>query len=91
MTKIDRYLLFLYLRAFCISFASLSGLLIVVLLFTNLDEFQRFAAQKDQHLFQVVSLSGLSKVSRLLPGPSAAVFDGRTAGPTPAGAVIEQG
>ncbi|MEC8557698.1 MAG: LptF/LptG family permease [Planctomycetota bacterium] len=54
MTKIDRYLLFLYLRAFCISFASLSGLLIVVLLFTNLDEFQRFAAQKDQHLFQVV-------------------------------------
>jgi lipopolysaccharide export system permease protein len=38
MTKIDRYLLFLYSRVFLICFLTLSGLLIVVQVFTNLDE-----------------------------------------------------
>jgi len=38
MTKIDRYLLFLYSRVFVICFMTLSGLLIVVQVFTNLDE-----------------------------------------------------
>ncbi len=38
MTKIDRYLLFLYSRVFLICFLTLSGLLIVVQIFTNLDE-----------------------------------------------------
>ena len=38
MTKIDRYLLFLYSRVFVICFLTLSGLLIVVQVFTNLDE-----------------------------------------------------
>lgn len=38
MTKIDRYLLFLYSRVFFICFLTLSGLLIVVQVFTNLDE-----------------------------------------------------
>jgi lipopolysaccharide export system permease protein len=38
MTKIDRYLLFLYSRVFVICFLTLSGLLIVIQLFTNLDE-----------------------------------------------------
>lgn len=38
MTKIDRYLLFLYSRVFLICLLTLSGLLIVIQLFTNLDE-----------------------------------------------------
>ena len=38
MTTIDRYLLFLYSRVFLICFLTLSGLLIVVQIFTNLDE-----------------------------------------------------
>ncbi len=38
MTTIDRYLLFLYSRVFLICFLTLSGLLIVVQVFTNLDE-----------------------------------------------------
>jgi lipopolysaccharide export system permease protein len=38
MTRIDRYLLFLYMRVFLICFLTLSGLLVVVQVFTNLDE-----------------------------------------------------
>jgi len=38
MTKIDRYLLFLYFRVFLICFLTLSGLLVVIEVFTNLDE-----------------------------------------------------
>ena len=38
MTTIDRYLLFLYLRVFLICFLTLSGLLVVIEVFTNLDE-----------------------------------------------------
>lgn len=43
MTRIDRYLLFLYLRVFVICFFSLSGLLVIVHLFTNLDEFIEYS------------------------------------------------
>ncbi len=39
MTQIDRYILVLYLRVFIVCFLTLSGLLIVVQLFTNIDEF----------------------------------------------------
>jgi lipopolysaccharide export system permease protein len=39
MTRIDRYLLVLYFRVLLICFGSLSGLLIVIHVFTNLDEF----------------------------------------------------
>jgi lipopolysaccharide export system permease protein len=42
MTKIDRYLLFLYSRVFVICFLTLSGLLIVVQVFTNLEELIAF-------------------------------------------------
>jgi len=38
MTTIDRYLLFLYFRVFLICFLTLSGLLVVIEVFTNLDE-----------------------------------------------------
>lgn len=55
MTRIDRYLLFLYIRVLTICFCSLSGLLVVVLFFTNLDEFIRFAEQTDRTLVRVVA------------------------------------
>lgn len=55
MTRIDRYLLVLYFRVLAICFCSLSGLLIVVLFFTNLDEFIRFAEQTNRSLIQVVA------------------------------------
>ena len=42
MTQIDRYVLFLYGRVFVICFLTLSGLLVVVQLFTNVDEFMTF-------------------------------------------------
>jgi lipopolysaccharide export system permease protein len=42
MTQIDRYVLVLYLRVFIVCFLTLSGLLIVVQLFTNIDEFVTF-------------------------------------------------
>jgi len=42
MTKIDRYILFLYCRVFAICFLTLSGLLVVVQVFTNLDEMIAF-------------------------------------------------
>lgn len=39
MTLLDRYLLFRYVQAFCISFAALFGLYVVLDVFSNLDEF----------------------------------------------------
>ena len=42
MTQFDRYVLFLYSRVFVICFLTLSGLLIVVQVFTNLDEMIAF-------------------------------------------------
>jgi lipopolysaccharide export system permease protein len=54
MTRIDRYLLFLYFRVLLICFASVSGLLIVVHIFSNLDEFVRFSEQNANSLFSVL-------------------------------------
>ncbi len=45
MTRIDRYLVFLYVRVLTICFLSVAGLLIVVHIFTNLEEFLRFSKQ----------------------------------------------
>ncbi len=42
MTRIDRYLLILYLRVFAVCFVTLAGLLIVAQVFTNLDEFIQY-------------------------------------------------
>lgn len=42
MTQIDRYVLFLYSRVFVICFLTLGGLLVVVQVFTNLDELIAF-------------------------------------------------
>jgi len=54
MTRIDRYLLFLYVRVLVICFTSLTGLLIVVQVFSNLDEFMRYAKQQNQGLINVL-------------------------------------
>lgn len=54
MTRIDRYLLVLYLRVLLICFSSVCGLLIVVHIFSNLDEFVRFSEQNENSLFSVL-------------------------------------
>ena len=54
MTRIDRYLIVLYLRVLVICFLSLSGLLIVVHIFTNLDELIRFSEQQNASLATVL-------------------------------------
>lgn len=54
MTRIDRYLLFLYVRVLVICFTSLTGLLIVVQVFSNLDEFMRYAKQQSHSLLEVL-------------------------------------
>jgi lipopolysaccharide export system permease protein len=46
MTQIDRYLLFLYSRVFVICFLTLTGLLVVVQVFTNLDELIAFGKSR---------------------------------------------
>jgi|694.fasta_scaffold09299_4 lipopolysaccharide export system permease protein len=46
MTRIDRYLLFLYIRVFLICFITLSGLLIIAQVFTNLDEFIQYGRNR---------------------------------------------
>lgn len=46
MTRIDRYLILLYLRILFICFLSIAGLLIVVQVFSNLDEFLKYAEQR---------------------------------------------
>ena len=51
MTKIDRYLLFLYSRVFLICFLTLSGLLIVVQVFTNLDEMIAYGKFRGSFVF----------------------------------------
>ncbi len=50
MTRIDRYILFLYFRVMFICFMSLTGLIIVVQVFTNLDELSRSAQREQQSL-----------------------------------------
>ncbi len=42
MTRIDRYLAFLYIRVFLVCFLTLAGLLMVAQIFTNLDEFIQY-------------------------------------------------
>jgi lipopolysaccharide export system permease protein len=42
MTRIDRYILVLYLRVFAVCFVTIAGLLIVAQVFTNLDEFIQY-------------------------------------------------
>lgn len=55
MTRIDRYLLFLYLRVLGICFASIAGLSVVVQIFSNLDEFTRHAQQQSRSLIYVLA------------------------------------
>lgn len=64
MTRIDRYILVLYLRVLLICFASVAGLLIVVEVFTNLDEFARYGES-----------SGLGLAAVLLEYFTPRVFD----------------
>ncbi len=45
MTRIDRYILVLYFRSLIVCFLSLSGLLIIVHVFSNLDEFIDYGNQ----------------------------------------------
>ncbi len=54
MTRIDRYLLFLYIRVLAICFATVSGLMIVIHVFTNLDEFLRFSEKSGVGLVHVM-------------------------------------
>lgn len=54
MTKIDRYLLFLYARVLVICFLSVAGLLVVVHVFSNMEEFLRFAEQSNASVFAVL-------------------------------------
>lgn len=53
LTRIDRYLLFLYFRVLLICFASISGLLIVIHVFSNLDSFNRHSAENELTLLDV--------------------------------------
>ncbi len=46
MTRIDRYLLVMYLRVFLICFMTIAGLMIVVQVFTNLDEFIQYGRDR---------------------------------------------
>lgn len=46
MTRIDRYILLLYCRVFAVCFITLSGLLIIAQVFTNLDEFIQYGKVK---------------------------------------------
>lgn len=55
MTRIDRYLLTLYVRVLLICFASVSGLLIVVHIFSNLDEFVRYSENNQQSMISVLA------------------------------------
>ncbi|MCA9133341.1 MAG: LptF/LptG family permease [Planctomycetales bacterium] len=54
MTRIDRYLLFLYVRVLLICFATLTGLLIVIHVFSNLDEFLLFTEKTGTGLLSVM-------------------------------------
>jgi len=54
MTRIDRYLLFLYFRVLLICYTSLTGLLIVVQVFSSLDEFARSAQKEKTSLLAVL-------------------------------------
>ncbi|GIW99174.1 MAG: hypothetical protein KatS3mg111_2507 [Pirellulaceae bacterium] len=53
-TRIDRYMFWMYLRILTICFLSLCGLVIVVHVFSNLDEFLDFAKQQQRSVVQVL-------------------------------------
>ena len=55
MTRIDRYLLFLYFRVLVICFATVTGLLIVIHVFNNIDEFLRYAQDSNSSVIRVMS------------------------------------
>lgn len=46
MTRIDRYILLLYVRVLAVCFVTLTGLLIVAQVFTNLDEFIQYGRNR---------------------------------------------
>lgn len=54
-TRIDRYLLFLYFRVLIICFASISGLLIVIHIFSNLDSFNKRTSETQLTLVKVLT------------------------------------
>ena len=54
MTKIDRYLLFLYFRVLVLCFTTVCGLMIVIHIFTNLDEFFEYSRQTDSTVVKVM-------------------------------------
>jgi lipopolysaccharide export system permease protein len=73
MTRIDRYLLFLYGRILVICFASIASLFIVIHLFGSLGDFDRVAQQGDESLltaafdyYQPFTLSLFERLSSLL-------------------------
>lgn len=55
MTRIDRYLLFLYFRVLVICFTTVAGLMIVIHVFNNLDEFLRYSQDSNSSVFKVMS------------------------------------
>jgi lipopolysaccharide export system permease protein len=58
MTRIDRYILVLYCRVFAVCFITLSGLLIVAQVFTNLDEFIQYGKAKGGLIHALVDYYG---------------------------------
>lgn len=46
MTMIDRYLIWLYIRVLLLSFSSLAGLLVIINLFSNLDDFIEYGKRE---------------------------------------------
>jgi len=54
MTRIDRYLLLLYMRVLVICFATVTGLMIVIHVFNNLDEFLRYSQDSQSTVLQVM-------------------------------------
>ncbi len=55
MTRIDRYLLFLYFRVLIICFASISGLLIVIHIFSNLENFSKHSSETQLSLWTILT------------------------------------
>lgn len=73
LTRIDRYLLFLYFRVLLICFASISGLLIVIHVFSNLDNFNKHSSESQISMLEIIvdyygpyTLSTFERLSALL-------------------------
>jgi len=65
MTRIDRYILFLFLRVVVICFCCLIGLLVVVHAFTNLDEFIAFGKARGSILRALAEYYGPYSIALL--------------------------